>query len=154
MFPNILVHRVKDSFERSGFRKAKEKARNCTRDRSKAYEKDCGCSQIHQWMLRLEENVEASKTLDSEIMDQMIEKDADDKEVEKEAEDANEVRDKVICAKISLQDLQSRNYKKENKEKATSESPSEGEGNGHAFRCVKAKVPTVELKKFAGNVTQ
>jgi len=60
-------------------------------------------------MLSLEENVEALKTLDSEIMDQMIEKDADDREVEKEAEEANEVRDKIICSKICLQDLQSRN---------------------------------------------
>jgi len=70
---------------------------------------DIESRQIRQWMLSLEENVEALKTLDSEIMDQMIEKDADDREVEKEAEEANEVRDKIICAKICLQDLQSRN---------------------------------------------
>jgi len=70
---------------------------------------DIEARQIRQWMLSLEENVEALKTLDSEIMDQMIEKDADDREVEKEAEEANEVRDKIICAKICLQDLQSRN---------------------------------------------
>jgi len=112
---------------------------------------DIEARQIRQWMLSLEENVEALKTLDSEIMDQMIEKDADDREVEKEAEEANEVRDKIICSKICLQDLQSRNY---NREKVAPESPREGEGSGQAIRRVKAKLPKLELKKFAGNVAQ
>ena len=102
-------------------------------------------------MLSLEENEEALKILDSEIMDQMIGKDADDKEVEKEAEEANEVRDKIICTKICLQDLQARNS---NKEKVTPEAPREKEGSGQAIRRVKAKLPKLELKKFAGNIAQ
>ena len=100
-------------------------------------------------MLSLEENVEVLETLDSEIMDEMIEKDADDREGEKEAEEANDVRDKIICAKICLQDLQSRNC---NKEKVTPESPRERKGTGQAIRRVKAKLPKLELKKFASNV--
>ena len=112
---------------------------------------DIEARQIRQWMLSLEENAEALKILDSEIMDQMIGKDADDKEVEKEAEEANEVRDKIICTKICLQDLQARNS---NKEKVTPEAPRENEGSGQAIRRVKAKLPKLELKKFAGNVAQ
>ena len=84
-------------------------------------------------------------------MDQLIEKDADDREVEKEAEEANEVQDKIISAKTCLQDLQSRNS---NKEKGTPESPREREGSGQAIRRVRAKLPKLELKNFAGSVAQ
>ena len=102
-------------------------------------------------MLSLEEHVETLKSLDSDIMDQLIEKDADDREVEKEAEEANEVQDKIISAKTCLQDLQSRNS---NKEKGTPESPREREGSGQAIRRVRAILPKLELKNFAGNVAQ
>ena len=71
--------------------------------------------------------MEALKTLDSEVMDQMIENDANDTDVEKGAEDAYEVRGEIICAKIRLQDVQLKNSIKENKEKVTIVSPSERE---------------------------
>ena len=109
---------------------------------------------LRQWMLSLDENVEVLKKLDSEILEQMIEHDADERDVEKEAEDSNEVREKIIYAKICLQDLQSQLSKKGNKEETAPRMSSEREEDRPSQRGVKVKLPKLELKKFSGNVSQ
>ena len=87
-------------------------------------------------------------------MDQIIENDAGDKDTEKEAKDANELRDKLILAKISLKALQAKVSKKEHKEDVTREISSEKECSGQANICHKAKLPKLQLTKFSGTVAQ
>ena len=113
---------------------------------------------LRQHSRNLAENFDELRKVDKDILDALVEIDADDADRDKETEDANEIQGKVTYIQLSVEDyLKEHRNKEENlpsSSKDSTRSVASLADSDSGRKRAKAKLPKLQLKKFSGKVAE